>query len=119
MSHGTEGPLSNLNPAHHDLANWSVTASIGPVHLWLNVMMMSGLFLPKAIGISDKSPWRIRLENPSRATICLRVAVELSAKTGVELPIAHEVANILFEGKRPDQAVSDLMERELKAEHWR
>jgi glycerol-3-phosphate dehydrogenase (NAD(P)+) len=48
-----------------------------------------------------------------------RVAVELSAKTGVELPIAQEVANILFEGKRPDQAVSDLMERELKAEHWR
>ncbi len=48
-----------------------------------------------------------------------RVAVELSSTTGVELPIAHEVANILFEGKRPDQAVSDLMERELKAEHWR
>lgn len=48
-----------------------------------------------------------------------RVAVELSEQTGVELPIAQEVANILFEGKRPDQAVSDLMERELKAEHWR
>lgn len=48
-----------------------------------------------------------------------RVAVELSEQTGVELPIAQEVANILFEGKRPDQAVSDLMERELKPEHWR
>jgi glycerol-3-phosphate dehydrogenase (NAD(P)+) len=48
-----------------------------------------------------------------------RVAVELSAQTGVEMPIAQEVANILFEGKRPDQAVGDLMERELKAEHWR
>ena len=48
-----------------------------------------------------------------------RVAVELSRQTSVELPIAQEVANILFEGKRPDQAVSDLMERELKAEHWR
>ena len=48
-----------------------------------------------------------------------RVAVELSARTGVELPIAQEVALILFDGKRPDHAVRDLMERELKPEHWR
>ena len=48
-----------------------------------------------------------------------RVAVELSARTGVELPIAQEVAHILFDGKRPDRAVRDLMERELKPEHWR
>jgi glycerol-3-phosphate dehydrogenase (NAD(P)+) len=47
------------------------------------------------------------------------VAVDLSARTGVELPIAQEVAHILFDGKRPDAAVRDLMERELKAEHWR
>ncbi len=46
-----------------------------------------------------------------------RAAVELGAQTGVELPIAAEVANILFAGKRPEQAVRDLMERELKAEH--
>jgi glycerol-3-phosphate dehydrogenase (NAD(P)+) len=48
-----------------------------------------------------------------------RAAVELSRRAGVELPIAQEVANILFDGKHPDQAVRDLMDRELKAEHWR
>jgi glycerol-3-phosphate dehydrogenase (NAD(P)+) len=48
-----------------------------------------------------------------------RVAVELSERTGVELPIAQEVAHILFDGKRPDRAVRDLMERELKPEHWK
>ena len=48
-----------------------------------------------------------------------RAAVELSGRTGVELPIAQEVAHILFDGKRPDRAVRDLMERELKPEHWR
>ncbi|UCF40835.1 MAG: NAD(P)-dependent glycerol-3-phosphate dehydrogenase [Gemmatimonadota bacterium] len=48
-----------------------------------------------------------------------RAAVELAERTGTELPIAVEVANILFNGKRPAQAVRDLMERELKAEHWR
>mgnify|MGYP001812323668 len=71
MSHGTEGPLSNLNPAHHDLANWSATASIGAVHLWLNVMMMSGLFFAQtAIGISDDWPSPIRLVILPRRTIC-------------------------------------------------
>ena len=45
-------------------------------------------------------------------------AVGLSERVGSEMPIAVEVANILFEGKDPTQAVRDLMERELKAEHW-
>jgi glycerol-3-phosphate dehydrogenase (NAD(P)+) len=48
-----------------------------------------------------------------------RAAVELAGKVGVELPIAVEVANILFDGKSPESAVRDLMERELKAEQWR
>ncbi|MEE8115523.1 MAG: NAD(P)H-dependent glycerol-3-phosphate dehydrogenase [Gemmatimonadales bacterium] len=48
-----------------------------------------------------------------------RTAVELGEREGVELPIAQEVSHILFEGKPPLQAIEDLMERELKAEHWR
>jgi len=48
-----------------------------------------------------------------------RAAVALGARHGVELPIAREVAAILFDGKAPRQAVSDLMERALKAEQWR
>ncbi len=45
-----------------------------------------------------------------------RTAVALGERHGVELPIAREVANVLFKHKPPRQAVSDLMERELKAE---
>ncbi|UCD25558.1 MAG: NAD(P)-dependent glycerol-3-phosphate dehydrogenase [Gemmatimonadota bacterium] len=45
-------------------------------------------------------------------------AVSLSEQTGVELPIAQEVGNVLFRGKELRQAISDLMERELKPEHW-
>lgn len=48
-----------------------------------------------------------------------RAAVELGRRAGVELPIATEVAQILFEGKAPHRAIADLMERELKAEQWR
>ena len=45
-----------------------------------------------------------------------QTAVALGERHGVELPIAREVANILFENKPPRQAIADLMERELKAE---
>ncbi|HUC40635.1 MAG TPA: glycerol-3-phosphate dehydrogenase, partial [Gemmatimonadales bacterium] len=45
-----------------------------------------------------------------------RTAVALGERHGVELPIAREVSNVLFEHKPPQQAISDLMERELKAE---
>ena len=48
-----------------------------------------------------------------------RVAVELGAATGVELPIATEVEQILFHGKALKTAIQDLMERDLKAERWR
>ena len=47
-----------------------------------------------------------------------RAAVTLGARHGVELPIAGQVAEVLFGGKPPRQAVADLMERELKAEQW-
>lgn len=45
-----------------------------------------------------------------------RTAVALGERHGVELPIAREVSNVLFHNKPPRQAISDLMERELKAE---
>jgi len=48
-----------------------------------------------------------------------QAAVELGRRAGVELPIAGEVARILFEHKHPRRAIADLMERDLKAERWR
>jgi glycerol-3-phosphate dehydrogenase (NAD(P)+) len=47
-----------------------------------------------------------------------RAAVELAAQVGVDLPIAREVACVLFEGKAPRQAIGQLMERSLKSETW-
>lgn len=48
-----------------------------------------------------------------------KTALELAEELGVEMPITREVERILFEGKAPQQAIRDLMERELKAEQWR
>lgn len=45
-----------------------------------------------------------------------RAAVRLGARHGVELPIAEQVAQVLFDGKPARQAVAELMERTLKAE---
>lgn len=47
-----------------------------------------------------------------------RAAVELARRADVELPITSQVAALLFEGKRPAQAIAELMERTLKPEQW-
>ncbi len=46
-------------------------------------------------------------------------AVKLAERFGVELPICHQVYQILFAGKSPKDAVKDLMERAPKMEQWR
>jgi len=48
-----------------------------------------------------------------------RAAVELANLTGVELPIATQVEQLLFHGKMPQVAIRDLMGRQLKSERWR
>jgi glycerol-3-phosphate dehydrogenase (NAD(P)+) len=47
-----------------------------------------------------------------------QAALALAARAGVELPIADRLADILFAGKPPRQAIGELMERTLKAEQW-
>lgn len=45
-------------------------------------------------------------------------AVELARRHGVEMPIAHEVHAILVEGRRPAEALDNLMSRDPKPEEW-
>ena len=48
-----------------------------------------------------------------------RAAVRLGERHQVDLPIARQVAAILFDGKTAAQAIADLMDREPKPEQWR
>ena len=48
-----------------------------------------------------------------------RAGAALGARLGVELPIIEKVYDVLFTGKPARDAVPELMERELKSEHWR
>ncbi|MCX5750051.1 MAG: NAD(P)-dependent glycerol-3-phosphate dehydrogenase [Candidatus Saganbacteria bacterium] len=43
-------------------------------------------------------------------------SIELAKRLKIEMPIASEVKNVLFEGKDPKQAILDLMNRQLKDE---
>ena len=43
----------------------------------------------------------------------------LGRRMGVELPITEKVCQVLFQDKPPQEAVAELMTRELKAEQWR
>jgi glycerol-3-phosphate dehydrogenase (NAD(P)+) len=54
----------------------------------------------------------------AEGVITAKSAVALGERHGVELPISRQVADILFHGKSPRQAVAALMERDLKAEQW-
>ncbi len=47
-----------------------------------------------------------------------KAVVELCEKLEVEMPIAEQVYNILFENKCPKDAIRDLMQREYKKEWW-
>ena len=43
-------------------------------------------------------------------------AHDLAEKLAVELPICNEVYNVLYEGKSPQEAVTDVLRRPLKKE---
>jgi glycerol-3-phosphate dehydrogenase (NAD(P)+) len=43
---------------------------------------------------------------------------EKSLQMGIPMPISTEVYRVLYEQKNPRDAVSDLMVRELRSEHW-
>ncbi|MEN2995285.1 MAG: NAD(P)H-dependent glycerol-3-phosphate dehydrogenase [Thermodesulfovibrio sp.] len=45
-------------------------------------------------------------------------AMQLSKKLDVEMPITNEVYQVIYEGKSPQQAASDLMNRTLKPEFY-
>jgi glycerol-3-phosphate dehydrogenase (NAD(P)+) len=45
-----------------------------------------------------------------------RAVLELAAKAGVEMPIAHQVGRVLYEGHHPREAVLTLMTRGAKSE---
>jgi glycerol-3-phosphate dehydrogenase (NAD(P)+) len=43
----------------------------------------------------------------------------LGQRLGIELPITEQVCEVLFRGKPPREAITELMGRELKSEQWR
>ena len=47
---------------------------------------------------------------------CAKVVYEEAKKYGISMPITDQVYKVLFEGKKPSVAMSELMSRELKAE---
>ena len=43
----------------------------------------------------------------------------LGRRVGIELPIIEQVCEVLFRGRAPREAITELMGRELKSEQWR
>lgn len=47
-----------------------------------------------------------------------RSAYQLSLKHQIEMPITQQVNKVLFENKKPDEAILELMTRDPKSEIW-
>ena len=83
-----------------------------------------GLSRNRALGMALAKGERLAEYTATHRTVAegvntARSATGLAERHGVELPITAQVAAILFDDKSPRQAVTDLMERTLKAEQWR
>lgn len=63
--------------------------------------------------------YRARHRTVAEGANAAEAAAKLGRKLGVELPISEQVAEILFRGQAPAEAIGALMERTLKAEQWR
>jgi glycerol-3-phosphate dehydrogenase (NAD(P)+) len=58
-------------------------------------------------------------ESVAEGVVTTTSALALAARHGVEMPIAHAVSRVLFEGCAPRDAIAELMGRELRPERDR
>ncbi len=103
-----------------DPATFAGLAGMGDLILTATAMLSRnytlGVELGRGKGLAEALAGRTSV---AEGVNTARAAVTLAERHGVELPIAREVAAVLFEDKPPRRAIADLMERELKAEQWR
>lgn len=66
----------------------------------------------------DNSSDRFLKENTktTEGVLTTKVVYEMAKENGIEMPITTEIYRILYEDKKPSEAIDDLMSRSLKAE---
>lgn len=66
----------------------------------------------------DNDATRFLEENTktTEGVMTTKVVHQLAKEKGISMPITDEVYRVLYEGKRPSEAIDDLMNRSLKAE---
>ena len=74
---------------------------------------MAGYEIGKAGGASE---FMKNNKKTVEGIFACKVVHEEAVRMGIEMPITDQVYAILYEGKDPQQALSELMSRQLKAE---
>ena len=72
-----------------------------------------GLMIGQGIGVEDSL---IALGQVAEGMPTCKAAYILSARHGIDMPITQQIYEVLFSGKSPTQAVTDLMTRDYKDE---
>jgi len=57
-----------------------------------------------------------RIPGVPEGVLTCKAVISLASKHGVEMPITQEIYEVLYKGKDPRQAVTDLMTRQQKDE---
>lgn len=103
-----------------EAATFAGLAGLGDLVLTATGDLSRNRTLGRALGTgSTLEAWVASHRTVAEGVNATRAALALAARHGVELPITAKVAEILFEAKPPRQAITELMERTLKAEQWR
>ncbi|MGH7713930.1 MAG: NAD(P)H-dependent glycerol-3-phosphate dehydrogenase, partial [Gemmatimonadaceae bacterium] len=55
-------------------------------------------------------------ETVAEGVVTTESACDLAAREGIEMPIVHSVARVLFDGLDPRAAITALMSRDLRSE---
>ena len=73
-----------------------------------------GLALASGMSVEEAQE---EIQQVVEGVLAAEAVKEVADKLNIEMPICHQVYRILYEGVSPREAVSELMGRELKAEH--
>ena len=98
---------------------FSGLAGIGDIVVTCMSKHSRNRYLGEQIG-KGKSPEQVQSEMQmvAEGVRTTKSVHELANKLGIEMPITSAVYSILFEGKKPEAAVKELMNRSAKNEDW-
>ena len=128
MELGSNSMAGMITRGLHEISRLAVTIGANPLTLSglagmgdLVLTCTGGLSRNRSVGVKLGQGYSIdeilsEMNMVAEGVKTARSVHDLAAKLGVEMPICHQVYRVIYEGKSAQDAVSELMTRDLKPE---